>query len=275
MPAVKHPAKFSAPIVRELRYLVDMESIRAERSLRLLDPFAGVGGIHELASKRVKTVGIELEPEWAEQHPNTRVGNALALPFRRNSFDVVCTSPCYGNRMADNHDARERCRLCGGSGRVETPHSFTKECEKCGGTGHRNHERNTYKHTLGRDLSPGSAAGLQWGPEYWTFHRRAWEEAWRVLRPSGLFILNIKDHIRNRQVIPASEWHVGVLALLGLQLKRHVMVPVDGLRQGENHEARVPYENIFVFRHTDGGLLPEASGVSCVPPGQSAPQQGE
>jgi len=33
------------------------------------------------------------------------VGNALSLPFEDDSFDAVCTSPTYGNRLAENHDA--------------------------------------------------------------------------------------------------------------------------------------------------------------------------
>ena len=30
----------------------------------------------------------------------------LELPWPENTFDAICTSPTYGNRMADHHDAR-------------------------------------------------------------------------------------------------------------------------------------------------------------------------
>jgi hypothetical protein len=39
-------------------------------------------------------------------HPRTIVGNALQMAFAGASFDVVVTSPCYGNRLADHHNAR-------------------------------------------------------------------------------------------------------------------------------------------------------------------------
>lgn len=44
------------------------------------------------------------------------VGNALALPFPDGSMDVLATSPCYGNRMADSHNAQDPCRTCEGTG---------------------------------------------------------------------------------------------------------------------------------------------------------------
>jgi hypothetical protein len=132
---VRHPAKFSGPVLEQLRHLVDREVTDVGR-LRVLDPFAGVGGIHTLATPTVMTVGVELEPEWANQHPATLVGNALDLPFANNSFDAVITSPCYGNRLADHHEARDMSI------------------------------RHTYRHALGRPPSGSSSAVLQWGEAY-------------------------------------------------------------------------------------------------------------
>src|SRR5437868_9381022 len=103
----------------------------------VLDPFAGVGGIHTLAALGIAhTVGVELEPECALQHPRNIVGSALALPFPDDTFDAIVTSPCYGNRMADHHDAKDASR------------------------------RNTYTHALGRPLAFANAGSLQWGDSY-------------------------------------------------------------------------------------------------------------
>jgi len=120
----RHPARFSTNIIDRLTELAVEEVHRLNvSSIRVLDPFAGVGGIHNIRTAlpgQIKSVGVELEPEWACAHPDTIVGDATALPFPDESFDAVMTSPCYGNRMADHHNAKD------GSRRI------------------------TYKHTLGR-----------------------------------------------------------------------------------------------------------------------------
>ena len=101
----------------------------------------------------LETVGVELEPEWADLHPDTFVGNALALKFDDADFDAVVTSPTYGNRLADHHNAKD--------GSV----------------------RRSYTHDLGRQLQEDNSGAMHWGPKYRDFHRKAWIEAKRVIRP--------------------------------------------------------------------------------------------
>lgn len=218
--ASHHPARFNDRILR-----VIAEQVGPGR--RVLDPFAGTGRIHELA--HVETVGIELEPEWAVMHPRTIVGNALSLPFRDGSFDTIATSPCYGNRYADHHNARD------GSVR----RSYTHDLRKLVGD-------------PARQLHPDNAGLLHWGPTYRNFHERAWRECVRVLRPGGSFVLNISDHVRRGVLQPVTAWQLATLTELGLQHCRSIDVPTARMRFGANGSVRANFETIAVFAKAVG-----------------------
>lgn len=239
----RHPAKFTKALLDKM-----LEEWPAWGHGPILDPFAGTGKVHSLADKLgLQSIGVELEPEWASQHERTIVGNALHLPFANNTFGSIVTSPCYGNRMADNHTARDKCRRCDGYGRLLTGELLkTKPCPACNGS--KLSRRNTYRHALERPLSDNSGAGLQWGVKYQNFHERAWQEALRVLRPEGLLVLNIKDHIRGGEIQPVSDWHASALAWVGLRLEALHEVPCPGNRQGANGELRVDHEYVMLFR---------------------------
>ena len=94
-----HPAKFSKPILEKLESL----TLGLPDGARVLDPFAGVGGIHSLS--RFETVGVELEPEWAKAHDRTLVGDSryLETMFDFEMFDAIITSPGYASRMSDRY----------------------------------------------------------------------------------------------------------------------------------------------------------------------------
>lgn len=211
---VAHPAVFSDKILPVLASLLTPEH------RTILDPFAGVGRVHELrglVNWEVSTVGIELESEWADLHPDTHVGNALSLKFGDGSFDAVVTSPTYGNRLADHHNARD--------GSI----------------------RRSYTHDLGRALHDDNSGDLHWGEEYRDFHVKAWVEAKRVLRIGGRIVLNISDHIRQRQRQYVSSWHTQTLLQLGFVLVDAARVVTPRLRQGANAQARVSSELVLAF----------------------------
>lgn len=213
MPA-KHPAKFSDPIITELTDIV--KGVRGVA----LDPFAGTGKVHLLQRRGLRTVGVEIEPEWAEIHPQTVVGNALGLPFPDRTFDAIVTSPCYGNRMADAHDAQD------------------------------DSHRNTYTHVLGRKLHEDNSGAMQWGPEYRMFHLRAWMEAWRVLKNRSTktrMIVNISNHIRDGKEIDVTGWHAQALETIGFKPLSVRTVETARNRDGENGDIRCPYESILVL----------------------------
>ena len=144
-----HPAKFSAGIVDDAAWLLPAAPAR------VLDPFAGVGGIHHLRSHGFDTVGVEIEDEWASQHDGTIGGDSRNMPFEADEFDAILTSPTYGNAMAEDR----------------VPDLTRGEVQ-------------TYAARLGRKVSEGSTARHFFADEeYRSLHEQVWSECWRVLRP--------------------------------------------------------------------------------------------
>jgi SAM-dependent methyltransferase len=210
---LSHPAAYSEDL---LPVFAELLSLGGRKVRMVLDPFAGTGRIHQLEEWGFETTGVEIEPEWAALHERTTVGNALALELEDESFDAICTSPTYGNRNADHHEAYD------------------------GST------RRSYRHDLGRKLHKDNSGRLQWGPSYREFHVKAWREITRVLRAGGLLVLNIKDHIRAGRRQHVAGWHVTTLCRMGYVLLQHEEVAAPGMRLGANGALRFP-EQVYLF----------------------------
>lgn len=251
-PLTKHPAKFSEPILAQLRRLVDKEQKRLGHPIDLLDPFAGVGRVHLLASPNVATWGLEIEEPWAACHERTIAVDArrwLAehpyVPFfdgvdlsrwdppAVNGFHMMVTSVCYGNRLADHHEAKD------------------------GST------RRSYRHDLGRMPTEGSAATLHWGRDYQLFHASSYRLMYDAMRPGGLLLLNVKNLVRGQSLLQTTLWHLGAATGAGFEPEPRgvVRVPVKGLRYGANHghgaepgeETRDDHEVIYQLRRPIDG----------------------
>lgn len=212
----KHPAPYSPTILAAMQQWLDKLATPGHMWRQrpfILDPMAGSGRIHQLTG--FCTVGVELEPEWAEMHPQTRVGDATALVFPDRYFDGCAVSPCYGNRMADHHNAQD------GS------------------------YRRTYRHTLGRQLSDNNAGAMQWGDEYRALHEKAWAEVYRVLKPGAPFLLNCKDHIRGGRRQHVTSWHYKIIKSLGFRLLSVQSIDTPHFQYGENRERCI--EKLLIF----------------------------
>ena len=218
-PSRRNPATYTEGIVEHMAQLICAHLCRAG-TVRILDPMAGEGHIWPIADLLADHV-VQLEmsdlDEWFYAHHEVKVADAAALAHPDDAFDVVATSPPYANRLADSLSTD-------GDNRVN------------------------YADRLGREPSPGSAAPLQWGPEYRRVMSAVWAEQMRVVRPGGLVIANVKDHIRDKVWQDVSGWHVGTLQDLGAVVVAMRAITADGVQGLANDEARTGIEHIVAMR---------------------------
>jgi DNA modification methylase len=217
---VKHPATYTDSFIPKFAELLN-------GCKTILDPFAGIGKIALIKNYGFtgKIICNELEKEWTETGKYNvdewHVGDAANMDWAENHFfDAICTSPTYGNRMADHYNAKDRSK------------------------------RITYRHFLGRPLNEQNTGKMQWGEKYRQKHIEVYKECLRVLKPDGLMIVNVSDHIRKGQVIAVVDWHKEVLINLGMKLNKTIEIETPRMRFGQNAKSRVRKECILVF-HKD------------------------
>lgn len=213
-PRVSHPAKYS-------RGLLSLFAKHIQSGWRILDPFAGTGKLGRLKHfiPALTVVCNELEPEWATEPEvdEWHFGDAAQMAWATDaSFDALVTSPVYGNRMSDTY----------------TDHT----------------KRLTYRAGLGHSLHPENTGQMQWGERYRVKHQAIYAECMRVLKPRGLFLLNVSDHIRAGQIMPVSQWHVKTLQALGLSIEAVHEIETPRARFGQNYAKRVRYEFVYVLQ---------------------------
>lgn len=174
----KHPAPFPEHVLEWLRLVVPPGPV--------LDPMGGIGRLGMLGSQWQVTI-LELEMEWALQAQNNGcvegvVGDATAMPWPDESWDTVVTSPSYGNRCSD---------------------TYAPEVHK-----RSDDTRRTYRIYLNRALSPNNGGAMHFKKDgaYEKLHTRMLAEVYRVLRPGGSFILNIKEFIRDGEIVGLVGW---------------------------------------------------------------------
>jgi tRNA G10 N-methylase Trm11 len=212
----KHPAKYTKALIPVMaKYLNGNE--------RVLDPMAGCGGVLELLEyhPNLDVYGVELEQEWVDVAADSRIvqGDARHLSWGDGYFNATMVSPPYANRLSD---------------------VISKG--KWFGT------RISYADSLGRDLTPESAAAMPWGDRYRNMMSEIWIETSRVLCSGGVWILNVKNHIRDGKEQYVTEWHYDTIRSLGYDCIASEKVLTPGMRRGANNKARIDYEYVIVFR---------------------------
>ncbi len=214
---IKHPATYSEdfiPVFAEL--LLGCNNV--------LDPMAGVGKI-----AKVKDFGYtgkvycnELEPEWKDSSylvDEWHFGDAANMEWAKDkNFDAICTSPTYGNRMADHHNAKDDSK------------------------------RITYTHRLGRKLDKENTGYMQWGRDYQIKHIYIYIELIRVLKKNGILIINCSNHIRKGEEVDVVSWHKNQIIELGLEFIKEIKIPTRRMKFGANSNLRTNCEYILLFK---------------------------
>lgn len=191
----------------------------------ILDPFAGIGTIHGMG--RADTFGIEIEPEWADQHDRTLTGDSLGLvdlliDEDEPTYRGIVTSPTYGNRMADQYDGRD------GSTRA------------------------TYAISLGHEVHDASTARLQWGQPYRHWHHQHIQAWRRLLDDEGWVILNMKDHPRGGERMRVCRWWLHTMLCTGFDLVTAVQVDTPGMKFGAQGDIDIGHEMVYLFETVPG-----------------------
>lgn len=221
-----HPAKFSDEVLDAALAFLWSNAWTIPDDCLMLDPFAGTGKGSVVADKLgMGWLGVEIEPEWAEMEPRTLVGdsrNLVKLLERKHMLGLigaVFTSPVYGNRMSDHHDAKDTSR------------------------------RITYRHSLGRALNHHNAGRLHFkkrAREYEKLHFRVWKQCYEALNPGGLMMVNVKNFIRGGDEMDVVGFHEWAMRQADFTMFDKIKVDTPGMRFGENNELRVDGEVILV-----------------------------
>lgn len=251
----RHDAKYSDEVVNRIRRIVADPAVPFAPDGPIFDPFAGLGDrLREFG--RADVFGIEIEPEWSAVAAEVRQGDALNPTDYPALVGAIVTSPCYGNRMADQYLGPE-CEACKGLGidrhakRIPSGSSDIRvdRCEVCNGTGRDGRGRYGYAISLGRKVSDGSAAGLQWGDEYRVFHHE-WLGviASRMAPGPRRLVLNMSDHYRDRKRQYVTSWWAMAARRQGFELVSADRVNTPRMGHGQNMQTKAPEgELLMVF----------------------------
>ena len=76
-----------------------------------------------------------------------------------------------------------------------------------------------------------------------------------MLKADGLFVLNIKNHVADGQIVRVSQWHRDMLRALGLTEIDDTAIPTRGRPSGANAKVRAENaEKIYVYLRTAASL---------------------
>lgn len=211
---IKHPAVYSNDFIEIFAsFLINKKTV--------LDPFGGTGKIALIKNFGFngKVICNEMEPEFTSNglYPVDEWYYEDAEYLNILNIDAICTSPTYGNRMADHHNAKD------------------------------NSKRITYTHYLGKQLKDGNTGKMQYGDTYKEKHKRIYLNLYNILNANGIFILNVSNHIRKGVEIDVISFHKDTLINTGFSFIKEIKIETKRMRYGNNSEKRVKHESILVF----------------------------
>ena len=223
-----HPAKWSDVLLEVIYrdYIEDNDII--------LDVFGGTGKIGKLKEYGCENIFIsqEIEEEWALQGVNSEIDFCfIADATSSNHYEkytelgvnFIITSPAYGNRMADKHEAKDGSK------------------------------RYTYKHLINRKLHDNNSGGYRFygahkRNKYHIIHEATWLNCYNMLPQGGKFLLNCSNYLVKGVEILVTEWHIDLLKRIGFTLIEEQMVKTPRLRVGQNSDKRVIGERLCLFK---------------------------
>lgn len=271
----RHDAQYSPEVVELLTELVNNPKATVDGCL--FDPFAGTG--QHLATIRDDFIGIDIEKKFAAASDRVRPGDALDPHDYPTKLGSIVTSPCYGNRMADQYLGRS-CQTCLGTGKCFATQDGTMtvkerergwaKCKDCEGSGHDPEDRKRrfgYAISLGQPTVEGSAASMHFyngakGSPYRMFHAKWLNLITQTLTPGPRrLILNMKDHYRTtthngiraqrRQYVCA--WWLHQAHQTGFRLTDAIPAMTRGIGYGANMQTgKADHEMVFVFDLPEG-----------------------
>jgi hypothetical protein len=141
---------------------------------------------------------------------------------------MIATSPTYGNRFADHHNAKDTSKR----------RSYTHDLR---------HSTGDAEYHLSSS-NTGLHAFHASGNAYKVLHQLVWAEMTRVAAPGCIFLLNVSDYIHRGVVQPVTLWHLNTLTAMGWQWTWARAVETPRMRHGANNLARVSCEWVHELR---------------------------
>lgn len=234
--SVAHPCPWTIEVLDEVARELNLEAERLGLPrLAVIDPCAGTGERvfnHPTYQEHVY-IGLELEESFIAA-PWVQHGNARHIPYGAGSFDAYATSFVFPNGMCDSFISSE----ADDSYRMTYSHKARK-----------NRGDRTYVLHADHAGRYSWARGSKKAEQRWKeLHVDFIREGIRVLKPGGLFIVEMKDHWAGDELVPVAAWLIDRFVELGCTLEGVTRIPVRGNRKGSNREIREEHTNLILAR---------------------------
>lgn len=253
------PASFAHPAKLHLGLLAWIVERYTHPGETILDPMAGSGSVLFAATLQRNVIARDIEPTWvALLQQNAQyiavqaglfagsidVGQADARePWTIQADHVIC-SPPYGCAASPTPNARRMLPYRLHALQVPYGERWQRFAEKptAGSMGAVVFHYGTH---------PAQIGHLR-GTRYWEAMRQVYTQAHAALRPSGFFILIVKDHIYQGQRVPTADSTVVMCQQIGFLLQVRYQRRVYPLslwqrRRKETGLLVVEEEDILVF----------------------------